>query len=59
MNIWKRVVFVRHRYMVKYLFAAIGVSGKTNHSLCATGASELYRSNVSEKLSRTVQGIVL
>ena len=36
--------------MVKNMCAAIGVEGKTNHSLHATGATRLFESSVPEKL---------
>ena len=36
--------------MVKSMFAMIGVSGKTNHSLCATGASSLFQAGIPEKI---------
>ena len=36
--------------MVKAMFSMIGVSGKTNHSLRATGASELFQAGVPEKI---------
>ena len=36
--------------MVKSMFAMIGVSGKTNHSLRATGALELFQAGVPEKM---------
>ena len=36
--------------MVKSMFAMIGVSGKTNHSLRATGASEMFEAGVPEKI---------
>ena len=36
--------------MVKKMCEAIGVEGKTNHSLRATGASRLFERNVPEKL---------
>ena len=36
--------------MVKDMFAMAGITGKTNHSLRATGASELFRSSVPEKI---------
>ena len=40
--------------MVKNMFADAGIAVKTNHSLRATGASEMFCANVSEKV---VQGI--
>ena len=36
--------------MVKSMFAEIGVSGKTNHSLRATGATDMFRAGVPEKI---------
>ena len=36
--------------MVKDMFGQIGVTGKTNHSLRATGASALFEANVPEKI---------
>lgn len=36
--------------MVKEMFLEVGINDKTNHSLRATGASELYRANVPEKI---------
>ena len=36
--------------MVKELFNEIGVAGKANHSLRATGVSTLFEANVPEKL---------
>ena len=36
--------------MVKEMFCEVGVSGKTNHSLRATGASALFQVNVPEKI---------
>uniref|UniRef100_A0A1X7U4V1 Uncharacterized protein n=1 Tax=Amphimedon queenslandica TaxID=400682 RepID=A0A1X7U4V1_AMPQE len=36
--------------MVKEMFEKIGIAGKTNHSLRATGASALFEANVPEKL---------
>ena len=36
--------------MVKSMFAMIGVSGKTNHSLRATGASMMFQAGVPEKI---------
>ena len=36
--------------MVKKMFQEIGVEGKSNHSLRATGATRLFESNVPEKL---------
>ena len=35
--------------MVKDTFAEVGIAGKTNHSLRATGATQLYTANVPEK----------
>lgn len=36
--------------MVKDIFTEIGVSGKSNHSWRATGASVLFKANVPEKI---------
>ena len=36
--------------MVKDMFAEVGIVNKTNHSLRATGATDLYTANVPEKL---------
>ena len=36
--------------MVKEMFSAVGIDGKTNHSLRATGASTLFEANVPEKV---------
>ena len=36
--------------MVKKMCKAIGVEGKTNHSLRTTGASHLFQRNMLEKL---------
>ena len=36
--------------MVKNVCSEIGVTGKTNHSLRATGATRLFEANVPEKL---------
>ena len=36
--------------MVKEMFQQIGISGKTNHSLRATGASCLFEAKVPEKI---------
>ena len=35
---------------MKDVFAEVGISGKTNHSLCATGATDLYTANVPMKM---------
>ena len=35
--------------MMKDMFTEIGISGKCNHSLRATGASILFEANVPEK----------
>lgn len=45
--------------MVKSMFAEIGVSGKTNHSLRATGASDIFQAGVPERLFRNERGIAL
>ena len=36
--------------MVKEMFCKVGVSGKTNHSWRATGASALFQAKVPEKI---------
>ena len=36
--------------MVKVMFSRIGVVGKTDHSLRATGASEMFQAGVLEKI---------
>ena len=36
--------------MVKSMFESIGVTGKTNHSLRASGATEMFRAGVPEKI---------
>ena len=36
--------------MVKNMFAEVGISGKTNHRLRATGATDLYTANVPENM---------
>ncbi len=36
--------------MVKKMFDQVGILGKTNHSLRATGATRLFEANVPEKL---------
>ena len=36
--------------MVKDMFAEVGIAGKTNHSLRATGATQLYTANIPEKM---------
>ena len=36
--------------MVKEMFCEVGISGKRNHSLCATGATSLYTANVPQKM---------
>ena len=35
--------------MVKDIFAEANISGKTNHSLCATGATQMYNHGIPEK----------
>ena len=35
--------------MVKNMFEMVGIEGKTNHSLRATGATEMFRAGVPEK----------
>lgn len=42
--------------MVKKMFEQIGVEGKTNHSLRATGATRLFEVNVPEKLIKERTG---
>ena len=42
--------------MVKKMFEQIGVEGKTNHSLRATGATRLFEANVPEKLIKERTG---
>ena len=36
--------------MVKSMFSSIGISGKSNHSLRASGATEMFRAGVPEKI---------
>ena len=36
--------------MVKNMFAEVGIEGKSNHSLRATGASVLFQAHVPEKI---------
>ena len=36
--------------MVKSTFSSIRISGKSNHSLRASGATELFRAGVPEKI---------
>ena len=36
--------------MVKNMFEMVGIEGKTNHSLRATGATEMFRAGVPEKI---------
>ena len=43
--------------MVKKMFEQIGVEGKTNHSLRATGATRLFEANVPEKLIKEKTGL--
>ena len=43
--------------MVKEIFCKIGVTGKTNNSSRATGASTLFEANVPEKLIQDKLGI--
>ena len=38
------------------MFSAVGIDGKTNHSLQATGASTLFEVNVSEKVIQECTG---
>ena len=42
--------------MVKDMFAEVGIAGKTNHSLRATGATNLYTANVPEKMIQQCTG---
>ena len=42
--------------MVKDMFSKIGISGKSNHSLRATGASILFQANVPEKIRQEWTG---
>lgn len=42
--------------MVKNMCEQIGVKGKTNHSLQATGATRLFEANVPEKLIQERMG---
>ena len=42
--------------MVKKMFEQIGVEGKTNHSLRATGATRLFKAKVPEKLIKERTG---
>ena len=42
--------------MVKNMCQAIGVTGKTNHSLRATGVSRMFATNVSHKLIQERSG---
>ena len=42
--------------MVKEICAEASIDGKTNHSLRATGATCLFRSNVPKKLIQEVTG---
>lgn len=36
--------------MVKNMFKMVGIDGKTNHSLRASGATEMFRAGVPEKI---------
>ena len=36
--------------MVKSMFSSIGISGKSNHSLRASGATEMFKAGVPEKI---------
>ena len=42
--------------MVKNMFTRIGISGKTNHSLRASGATEMFRAGVPEKIIQECTG---
>ena len=42
--------------MVKKMFQEVGIEGKTNHSLRATGATRLFEANVPEKLIKERTG---
>ena len=42
--------------MAKIMFSLIGITGKTNHSLQATGASELFQAGVPEKIVQERSG---
>lgn len=42
--------------MVKSMFSEIGVSGKTNHSLRATGVSQMFQAGVPEKIMQERTG---
>ena len=35
---------------MKSMFSKVGIVGKTNHSLRATGASQLFQAGVAEKI---------
>ena len=41
--------------MVKRMFLEVGIDGKTNHSIRATGATCLFEANVPEKLIKSEQ----
>ena len=43
--------------MVKNMCQAVGVTGKTNHSLRATGVSRMFAANVPHKLIK--KGLVI
>ena len=42
--------------VVKRMFREVGIEGKTNHSLRATGATRLFEANVPEKLIKERTG---
>lgn len=42
--------------MVKEMRVEAGIGGKTNHSLCATGASAMFQGNVPEKIIQKTIG---
>ena len=44
------------RKFLRTMCEEAGISGKTNHSLRATGASAMFRANVPEKIIREVTG---
>ena len=42
--------------MVKEMCLEVGIESKTNHSLRATGATSMFRSNIQEKIIQNVTG---
>ena len=42
--------------MVKEMCGEAGIGKKTNHSLCASGASAMFRANVPEKIIQRTTG---